>query len=49
MWVMYKGERVLVVAPFLNYVTISINGVETKINYSQIEEYDTERERTANF
>lgn len=36
MWVIYKGEMALVVAPFLNYVTIILNGVETTVNYSQI-------------
>lgn len=38
MWVIYKGEKALVVAPFLNYVTISINGAVTDVHYSQIEE-----------
>lgn len=48
MWVIYKGEKVLVIAPFLNYVLIQSNNHQIKVNYSQIEKDEPEQQAQNN-
>lgn len=46
MEVTYKKLKAFVVTPFLNFVLIEIDGEQNriKVNYSQIEKYETIKE-----